>query len=145
MLCVPQDVVRKTFHTFRDCGRGECECGVFWTGPAGDKLVDGLEHPIHQRSPFGYEVDDAWLTEFWKHLAASRRSVKAQVHTHPGRAFHSKTDNDWPIVSQPGFISIVIPDFGMGEPSFEKGWVGHLGADGKWMRLRSASEVIVIT
>lgn len=143
MLRLAKDVVRRTFHTFRECGRGQCECAVFWTGPAGDDLVDGLEHPIHQRSPFGYEVDDNWLTGFWRHLAVSRRSVKAQVHTHPGQAFHSRTDDDWPIVSQPGFISIVLPDFAAGKPSLERAWVGCLRADGKWQRLGSADEAIV--
>src|SRR5216684_5494465 len=63
LLRLARDIVQTTFRTLRECGRGECECAVYWTGPAGDDLVDGLEHPIHRRSPFGYEVDDDWLTQ----------------------------------------------------------------------------------
>jgi len=140
-----KDIVRKTFRTLRECGRGECECAVYWTGPVGEDCVDGFEHPAHKRSPSGYEVDDNWLTEFWKHLAASKRSVKAQVHTHPGQAFHSSTDDKWPIVSQPGFVSIVIPEFAAGDPSLEGAWVGCLQADGTWRRLGSAAEAVVLT
>jgi hypothetical protein len=36
----------------------------------------------------------------------------AQLHTHPGAAFHSGTDDEFPIVRTPGFLSIVLPEFG---------------------------------
>lgn len=144
LLRLARDTVQTTFRTLRECGRGECECAVYWTGPAGEDLVDGFEHPIHKRSPFCYEVDDDWLTQFWKRLAASKRSVKVQVHTHPGEAFHSSSDDTWPIVSQADFVSIVIPDFAIGEPSLDKAWVGRLQADGKWQCLGSAGEAVVL-
>jgi hypothetical protein len=93
-------------------------------------------------TPFGYDIDDHWLTDFWKRLATAKHSVKAQVHTHPGEAFHSATDDKWPIVSQEGFMSIVIPDFATGEISLENAWVGRLGGDGKWRRLGSPEQAI---
>jgi hypothetical protein len=143
ILRLARDIVHSTFRTLRECGGGECECTVYWTGPSGEDLVDGFQHPVHKRSPFGYEVNDNWLTEFWKQLAASKRGVKAQVHTHPGQAFHSAADDQWPIVSQAGFVSIVIPDFAAGEPSLDKAWVGRLQPDGKWRRLASAGEAVI--
>lgn len=142
-LRLKKDIVPTTFRALRECGRGECECAVFWTGPTEGDLIDGFEHPIHKRLPFGYEVDDSWLTDFWKRLAASRRSIKVQVHTHPGQAFHSATDDEWPIVSQVGFVSIVIPDFAAGDPSLERTWVGRLQADGNWRHLASAAEAVI--
>jgi hypothetical protein len=140
-LRVGRDVLAETFRTLRDCGGGETECAVFWNGPAGERLVDGVVHPIHERSPFGYEVDDRWLTDFCMRLAASNRSVKAQVHTHPGEAFHSATDDRWPIVSQVGFLSIVIPGFAMGKPSLEEAWIGRLHEDGKWRKVAAVAVV----
>jgi proteasome lid subunit RPN8/RPN11 len=137
-------IVRATFDALRECGRGEYECAVYWTGPASEDFVDGLEHPVHRRSAFGYEIDDHWLTEFWKRLASSRRSVKVQVHTHPGEAFHSSTDDRWPIVSQVGFLSIVIPNFAAGEPSLDKAWVGRLLPNGTWRHVGSAAEAMVL-
>jgi hypothetical protein len=132
LVRVAGDILEKSFETFRECGRAECECAVFWTGPHDTDGVDGVEHPVHQRSPYGYEVNDRWLTGFWKRLVVSRQTIKAQVHTHPGAAFHSATDDRWPIVSQPDFLSIVIPDFAMGDVSLEGAWVGRLGEDGIW-------------
>jgi hypothetical protein len=142
LLRLAAEIIHETFHNFRECGRGKCECVVYWIGPSESNLVNGVEHPIHQRSPFGYEINDGWLTDFWKHLAASKQSIKAQVHTHPGEAFHSATDDTWPIVSQGGFFSIVIPDFATGDISLNKAWVGRLQADGRWYRLTSADQAI---
>jgi hypothetical protein len=140
---ITEDILRTTFQILRDCGRGHTECAVFWSGPANNALVDGVEHPIHERSPFGYEVETNWLTDFCKRLGSSNRSVKVQVHSHPTIAFHSTTDDTWPIVSQPGFLSIVIPTFAMGEPSLKGAWIGRLRADGKWRRARSSVEIVV--
>jgi len=142
VLRLASDILESTFSALRECGRGQCECAVYWIGPSESNLVNGVEHPIHRRSPFGYEINDDWLTDFWKRLAASKLSVKAQAHTHPGEAFHSATDDNWPIVSQEGFFSIVIPDFATGETSLENAWIGRLGGDGTWSRLASPEQAI---
>jgi hypothetical protein len=142
LLRLASDILQRTFSTLRECGRGECECAVYWIGPSEANAVNGVEHPIHTRSPFGYEIDDHWLTDFWKRLAASKHSVKAQVHTHPGEAFHSATDDKSPIVSQEGFLSIVIPDYALGEISLENAWVGRLGDDDRWRRLGLPGQAI---
>jgi hypothetical protein len=144
-LKVAGDVLPATFKVLRDCGRSECECAVYWTGPSHDGAVDNVEHPVHKRSALGYEVENSWLTDFWKRLAAAKRSVKAQIHTHPGEAFHSASDDRWPIVSQAGFISIVLPNFAIGRTSLENAWVGVMLRDGRWKRLASASEVLVMS
>lgn len=139
-LRLPHGHLEETFALLRRCGRQVKECVVYWTGPANGDLVDGVEHPDHRASSHGYQIDDRWLTEFSRDLALSQRSVKAQLHTHPGRAFHSETDDRWPIVAQEGFLSIVIPDFATGEPTLDAAWIGRLGADGRWRRLEFQEE-----
>jgi hypothetical protein len=143
-LRVSEGILVETAGTLRCCGLGECECVAYWTGPNSDDTVDGVEHPIHSRSPFGYEIDSNWLTDLWKSLARSKRSVKAQIHTHPSRAFHSPTDDHWPIVSQAGFLSIVVPNFANSEPLLDGAWIGRLQADGEWQRLASATEALIV-
>ena len=132
----------ETFRILRVCGRGECECAAYWIGPSDADSVNGVEHPVHRRSPFGYDINDTWLTDFWKYLAESRQSVKAQVHTHPGEAFHSASDDRWPIVSQAGFLSIVIPDFARGNVSLTDAWIGRLQEDGSWGQVLVADEAV---
>ena len=36
----------------------------------------------------------------------------ARIHSHPGHAFHSATDDANPALNHPGALSIVAPDFG---------------------------------
>lgn len=144
-LRVAGEVLPATFKALQNCGQGECECAVYWTGPNDDRSVDGVEHPIHKRSPFGYEIESDWLTDFWKRLAGAKRSVKAQIHTHPGDAFHSASDDRWPIVSQAGFISIVLPNFASGRPTLKDAWVGVMRPNGCWQHLSSASEALVMS
>lgn len=38
----------------------------------------------------------------------------AQIHSHPGAAYHSETDDAYPIVTVLGGISIVVPNFARG-------------------------------
>lgn len=144
LLRLASNIVTGSLDVLRSCGRGACECVVYWTGPAGEDVADAVEHPVHLRSAFGYEIDSNWLTQFWKRLAAAGRSVKAQVHTHPGEAFHSATDDRWPIVSQVGFLSIVIPDFAAGESTLDRAWIGRLQPNGRWQQLASAAEALVV-
>lgn len=45
------------------------------------------------------------------HLRVNRRKIAAQVHSHPGRAFHSEADDEWAIVRHVGALSLVLPRF----------------------------------
>ena len=137
MLFVPEAVLIKTLERLSACGQGRSECVVYWTGPAGTQATaDGWLHPAHRQSAFGYEVESTWLTRNLFQLAVEKRSIRAQLHTHPSAAFHSETDDRWPIVSQPGFLSIVVPGFGRGKSArTEEWWVGRLSGDGQWEEL----------
>ena len=46
---------------------------------------------------------------------------------------HSATDDQWPVVSQPGFVSIVFPRFALDPIKLEETWAGILQADGRWI------------
>src|SRR5436309_1989201 len=94
----------------RRCGRGEAECVVFFVEHGASKNTD-LVHPVHTAGSGGFEVDSGWLGTFAARQAAERIIVRAQFHTHPGVAYHSTTDDTWPMVGTPGFISIVVPRF----------------------------------
>jgi hypothetical protein len=60
--------------------------------------------------------------------------ILAQVHTHPGSAFHSPVDDQHPISNKPGFISIVVPDFGKNPTGVGWAWFVLVGA-GRWREL----------
>ena len=141
---VPQVVLRETFAELRRCGVGERECQVLWTSPWVDPgTVATVVHPVHHAHGDGFELDGPWLTTFWRELTETRAGVRVQVHTHPGRAFHSTTDDAWPIVHTPGFLSLVIPRFALGDVGFTGAFLTELGSDGRWREvgLRDRLEV----
>ena len=45
--------------------------------------------------------------------------VVGQVHTHPGRAYHSQGDNQGARIAYTGFVSIVIPEYGQHLPALD--------------------------
>jgi hypothetical protein len=106
--------------------------------------VTTVIHPKHRAHGWGFELDSAWLSAFWSDLTRTGTGVRAQVHTHPGSAFHSPTDDAWPIVHTPGFSSLVIPNFAQGEPDFGGAYLTQIQEDGSWSEVRIV-ECIEIT
>lgn len=132
-LRVPTTVLRETFAELRRCGAARRECQVLWTGPWVDPLaVTALVHPSHRAHGAGFELDSSWLTTFWQELTRTGSGVRVQIHTHPGRAFHSETDDAWPLIHTPGFLSLVIPHFATGEVGFAGAYLTEIGEDGHW-------------
>ena len=127
-------VLAKSFERFRCCGQGRRECVVYWTGPLSEPgFVDAVEHPLHTATPFGYEVDSGWVTSFFVRLRHNRRSTRAQVHTHPRRASHSQTDDRFALAPARDFLSLVIPEYGMGPASLDAAYLMEMDAGGKWV------------
>jgi len=130
---VPAVVLDETFVELRRCGRGKRECQVLWTSPWDDVgVITRVVHPRHHARGDGFELDGPWLTEFWKELTATRSGIRVQIHTHPGRAFHSATDDGWPIIHTAGFLSLVIPRFARGSVDFADAYLAELRDDGTW-------------
>jgi len=60
--------------------------------------------------------------------------ILAQLHSHPGNAFHSPIDDQHPISNKPGFISVVVPNFGTDPTGVGWAWFVLIGA-GRWRQL----------
>jgi hypothetical protein len=139
-LRVAPHVLDATFVALRGCGRGCRECVVYWLGPADvDDLVVEVVHPRHNSGQWGYEIDDGWLTGFWLDLVARSMSARVQVHTHPGEASHSATDDNWALVHTAGFMSLVLPRFAMGPVSLMGAHLVERTEDGGWRRVGAAT------
>jgi hypothetical protein len=102
-------------------------------------LVDRLIHPAHIGNPGYYEIAPAWLNRIWFELNSAKIEIRVQVHTHCGKAFHSKLDNDFPFLQTAGFLSLVLPKFGFGRIGLEGAYLVELTAVGGWRQLNPAS------
>jgi hypothetical protein len=126
-------VLDETFAVLRQCGEGRRECLVFWLSPwARPDQLTRVVHPRHRAWSDGVEVNGQWITEFCNHLAREGMGVRVQVHSHRRHAFHSPTDDGWPIVHTPGFLSLVLPRFTLGSVGFDGAYLAEIGAHGEW-------------
>jgi hypothetical protein len=122
-----------TLEHLRTCGSRRVECVVLWTGPIDEPgVVDRAVHPAHVSTRVHYRIDPTWMHGFHVSLLRERRAMRAQTHTHAGRAFHSPTDDAWPAVNTPGFCSLVVPRFANEPVRVEEMWLAVLGPDGEW-------------
>lgn len=98
----------------RICGQKDRECVVYLCGKLTDSptaRATATYHPAHVGSATAYEVPVLELVRLNDWLRKNECSVLAQVHTHPGQAFHSGTDDRWPTIETIGFLSLVVPSF----------------------------------
>jgi hypothetical protein len=140
-----QEVLEQSFEHLRSCGGGRRECVVYLTGPVAEPtIVDGVVHPRHTAGPGGYDLDSAAIAELWRELVASERSIRVQVHTHPGAAFHSSRDDQLALVHTPGFLSLVIPNFALGSVGLEAAFLAERTGDGRWAEVSIEERLAVV-
>ena len=143
-LTLHREVLGQSFEHLRSCGRGSEECVVLWVGPnARDGYVDEVVVPRHTASAVHYDIDPAWIGEFWLDLAKRERTVRCQVHTHPDRAYHSSRDDELALVHTPGYLSLVFPRFATAAVGLDGSFLAVRDEDGAWTPL-DASEAIEV-
>jgi proteasome lid subunit RPN8/RPN11 len=82
-----------------------------------------------------YAVDGEELHRINVYLHANGMVLIAQLHSHPGRAYHSSTDDAFPIITKLGGLSIVIPNFGADNFSLDRWAVYRLNNELRWEEL----------
>jgi hypothetical protein len=114
---VPREVVAHTTEALQRAGDDGYELFVVWSGILEQGAFSVRTPHVPKQSSYKtrygllVRVDgealhclNAWLYEHSELLAV-------QVHAHPTKAFHSATDDAFPIVTAVGGLSIVAPDF----------------------------------
>ena len=137
-----REVLEETFRHFRTCGAGREECQALWLSSWADPAhINKVVHPKHVAHRGGFVLDDCWLNQFWMDLADMNMGIRVQVHTHPREAFHSPTDDAYPIIHKPGFLSLVIPNFAMGPVGFDEAYLTEIQPDGHWCEVSIPSRL----
>ena len=115
---VAQEIVRGTEEQLRKAGRDGYELFVLWSGNVErDRFFVRTQHVPKQTSykleggGLCVRVDGDALHELNSWLYENREILGVQVHAHPTEAFHSDTDDTFPIVTVAGGLSVVAPDF----------------------------------
>lgn len=114
---VPETLVRDTEESLHSAGLEGFERFVLWSGQVTEStLVVKTMHVPEQEAfklPTGLlvRVEGEALHRLNSWLYEQKEVLGVQVHAHPKEAFHSETDDAFPIVTLRGGLSIVAPDF----------------------------------
>lgn len=139
-------IEREVLHTTRDLlakpGRDEREALVLWAGSRTSEAtfqVTTTLFPPQEATGLDFYVHPSAVRAVFDRLEEERLVLAGQVHTHPGEAFHSLTDDAFPLATQVGSLSVVVPDFAanplddLSECAVyrltEEGWRGPLTGD----------------
>lgn len=115
---VQSDGVRKTLDAIRSAGQEGYELFVVWSGTSDGEAFDVDEVHVPRQTSYRLEsglcvrVGGAELHRLNTWLYEARQVVGVQVHSHPADAYHSETDDAYPVATLEGSLSIVLPYFG---------------------------------
>lgn len=146
---IPAEVLRNTIEFLREVGREGFEGFVLWGGERTSRDRFEFRSSIipEQCARLTEEgllvtVEGQALFEVNKLLHGRGEILGAQVHSHPTRAYHSSTDDQFPIVTLVGALSIVIPDFARNAPADVEAWACYrLSGASRWELAGSDTKV----
>lgn len=144
-LLIPAALVERTIEVLHEGGTEGCETVVFWLGK-GD-TVDEVYRPLQSVSSDYFHLPAASMRSLMDYLKQDRRRILAQVHSHPGQAFHSKADDDWAVIRHEGALSLVLPNFARATTLHnfsEQAATFALSAEDKWLKVVT-DDVVLIT
>jgi hypothetical protein len=111
-------IVDATERALREAGANEHELFVLWTGEWSDGVfrvrTPHIPRQVSYRSRrgCGVRVEGPALHELNVWLFEHGETLGVQIHSHPTEAYHSDTDDAYPIVTSEGGVSLVVSDFG---------------------------------
>lgn len=153
-LTISRQLVDETQELLRPPGAQGFEALVLWAGRsrAGDSGIINVElvlmprqRGVRSEDRVSVIVDGDALFEM--NVALSERGLRlvAQVHSHPGEAYHSETDDRYSVVTARGGVSIVIPNFARGAFALDSCAVYQLGDGGVWAEVPPAAAAALIS
>jgi hypothetical protein len=131
-LVIPPAVIVATMEHLRSKGRVEEEGVVLWRGTLSPARVIGVIVPEQETGVGRFIVPLRERHRISRELAGTGEVIVAQVHSHPGAAFHSPTDDTEAIPRRVGAYSLVVPDCGSRSSIFDGAALFQLSADGSW-------------
>jgi len=149
---VATEIVATTEAAIRRAGADGYELFVLWTGTASDDVFTVRTPHVPAQTSYRLDTglcvrvggDELHRLNMWLYEAGEVLAV--QIHSHPTQAYHSDTDDTYPMVTQLGGLSIVLPDFGVHGLTGPGVAMYRLTASG-WQQLRdhTATQLLKVT
>lgn len=137
----PFGVIESTLASLRLAGESAHEGIVLWLGRRCDNGHIGIYEaysPDYSAESDMFHIPRQSMAALLEHLRRSRLMIGAQVHSHPGAAFHSTADDALAIVRHIGALSFVVPRFARkttAETFLRASAVYELDSANRWVRV----------
>jgi proteasome lid subunit RPN8/RPN11 len=114
-VIVSQRCVVETIAILQEAGSRSSERVVMWLGSRNADAIEVKEVYVpEQQADFDFfHIPPEGMQSLLSKLCQKRLMIAAQVHSHPGEAFHSEADDVWAIVRHAGALSLVLPHFAL--------------------------------
>lgn len=147
---VPRSIAKDIHEFLRERGTLGIEAVGFWAGVREGNGFD-VRAPIipnqdAESSEHGLAVMIGSQALFDMNVLLHKNGwlLIAQIHSHPGRAYHSSTDDAYSVVTRVGGLSIVVPEFAAGSLD-PRSWAVHrLDERARWQRVPAAQAQTLI-
>lgn len=136
-LLLPSGVLEEARMFFEERGSLGLEGTAMIKAGSDTRLVIPTQHARRDsRGGVNVEVGRDGQMELVRALGPGDLYI-ARIHSHPGDAFHSATDDANPVITFDGAISIVVPYFGLGLRRGLSACAVYRHDKGRWTELSS--------
>lgn len=139
---VPLDLIDETLQPLQEAGAEGFECFVLWGGRlegerfSFESIYVPQQTTARTRDGLLVTVEGEALFHVNRFFYKAGLILGGQVHSHPGDAYHSDTDDAFPMMTLVGGLSAVVPDFGVGGRERLADWAWYrLNGPGEWGEL----------
>lgn len=149
---VPRALVSQTLRPLQAAGRQGHEAFVLWGGRAQGSAAFRFEQAYMPRQTATRSergllvvVEGAELFRVNRDFYRLGLILAGQVHSHPTDAYHSATDDEYPLITLRGGLSAVVPDFGRGGERRLGEWAWYrLAGTGDWAPVEAETTIRVV-
>ena len=140
-IIIPSECIKKAYELMRSAGECRVEGVALFAGYEKDCDFYTSQTIIPKQTAYRLELgllyavdaDELHRINVW--LYENNLSIIAQIHSHPNEAYHSGTDDAYPIVATKGGISIVVPRFAIDPIDINNCAVYRLSSKNCWVKL----------
>ncbi len=144
-------LIDQTLKPLQDAGRAGYEAFVVWGGKLTAPSTFEFEaayfpEQTPSQTPEGLlvVVESDALFRINRAFYEKGLTLAGQVHSHPTAAYHSDTDDTYPLMTLLGGLSVVVPDFGTGGRDRLRDWAWYrLVGPGEWAPVSRGTRITV--
>jgi len=144
-LVVPRHLADVAQAHLRAVGRRGNEGFALWIGRRNENAFRVEETLIPEQRGLRFNsgvcvtVGSEELFRINRYLYSTGRQLVAQIHSHPTEAYHSETDDSYPIATTAGAFSLVVPDFAVRPFSLDECAVYRLVPGDGWLEFPASA------